>query len=150
MAVVLLSGAAPRNDAAGRCAARARGRRLGSASSPTRAGVGRGVPPLGRGRARGCGVAAPAPPRPRRVRWLPAAAYVAAARALAAERVGEGLRADLEGRAQERHAVGAEGEAVHRDPHAIAAPAAGLERDEGAAAAVAETPAGGDRALDGA
>src|SRR5439155_16703701 len=88
----------------------------------------------------------PAPPS--RVTLLAAAADVPAARALAAERVGEGLGADLEGRAQERHAVGAEVEAVHRDPHAVPAPVAGVERDEGAAAAVAEAPAGEDRALD--
>src|SRR3989442_1046342 len=146
MAVVLLSGAAPRNDAA------EGGRGAGAGAPAPRPG-----PPPARRRWAGRPPPPPparagprAPPGPRRVRWLPAAADVAAARALAAERVGEGLRADLEGRAQERHAVGAEGEAVYRDPHAIAAPAAGLERDEGAAAAVAETPAGEDRALDGA
>src|SRR5439155_20791811 len=82
----------------------------------------------------------PAPPS--RVTLLAAAADVPAVGAFAAERVGEGLGADLEGRAQERHAVGAEVEAVHRDPHAVPAPVAGVERDEGAAAAVAKAPAG--------
>src|SRR5256885_1111892 len=126
---------------------------------PTRGGA--GSAPRPRPRAPALGVASPrwaagargaaeSPLRHPRARagWLPAAADVAAARALAAERVGEGLRADLEGRAQERHAVGAEVEAVHRDPHAVPAPAAGVERDEGAAAAVAEAPAGEDRALE--
>src|SRR5439155_5763287 len=128
------------NSAAGR-----RGRRRSAYEAP-RAAADRGTRLGGAESKRRRRPRLPAPPS--RVTLLAAAADVPAVGAFAAERVGEGLRADLEGRAQERHAVGAEVEAVHRDPHAVPAPVAGVERDEGAAAAVAKAPAGEDRALE--